>query len=216
MTDASSASNCSLPFVPYYDSDGITIYNADCRKVLPWLERCDLLLTDPPYGYGWNTNYSRFSRGTNDKRAIENDKTPVSLDPWIQITTEQMIFGCNSLPQQRPGSYLIWDKRCADGFAFLSDGEAAWWSEGHGVYLCSINAQQHRSKAGLHPTQKPVQLMSWCISKAKVADSILDPFMGSGTTLVAAKLEGRKAIGIELDEKYCEIAVERLRQGVLF
>lgn len=205
----------SLP-APYYSDESCTIYHGDCAEILPELGRFDLLLTDPPYGYEWNTNYSRFSKGSTDKEAILNDgHGEVNLEPCFAITSEQMIFGCNSIPQSNVGSYLIWDKRCPDGFAFLSDGEAAWWSEGHGVYICTINAQQHRSKAGLHPTQKPVGLMTWCINKAKKAQTILDPFMGSGTTLVAAKLEGRKAIGIEISEKYCEIAANRLRQRVL-
>jgi DNA modification methylase len=204
----------SLP-TPFYQDASCTIYNADCREILPLLPRFDLLLTDPPYGYEWNTNYSRFLKGSTDKEAITNDsKGEIDLSPCIELTSEQIIFGCNSIPQSKVGSYLIWDKRCADGFSFLSDGEAAWWSEGHGVYICTINAQQHRSKAGLHPTQKPVGLMTWCINKAKQAQTILDPFMGSGTTLVAAKLEGRKAVGIEINKKYCEIAANRLRQSV--
>jgi DNA modification methylase len=202
---------------PYYQDESTTIYHGDCREIMPTLGRFDLLLTDPPYGYGWKTNYSRFLKGSSDKSEIANDVAEnVDLSPWIELTGEQMIFGCNSLPQQKPGSYLIWDKRCEDGFSFLSDGEAAWWSEGHGVYICSINAQRHRSKAGLHPTQKPVGLMAWCIQKAKQSETIIDPFLGSGTTLVAAKLEGRKAVGIELEERYCEIAANRLCQGVLF
>lgn len=201
---------------PYYKQNGITIYNADCRDVLPTLGRFDLLLTDPPYGYGWKTNYSRFSKGFTDKKAIKNDTTPVDVEPWIDLTEEQIVMGCNATGHSRPGSYLIWDKRSKDGFSFLSDGEAAWWSEGKGVYICSINGQQHRSKGGLHPTQKPVQLMAWCIQKAKKSNTILDPFMGSGTTLVAAKLEGKEAVGIEIDESYCESAVKRLEQGVLF
>ena len=202
---------------PYYEHAGITLYHGDCREILPTLGRFDLLLTDPPYGYEWNTSYSRFLKGSTDKEAIANDgKGQIDVSPFIALSDEQIIFGCNSIPQSKVGSYLIWDKRCADGFAFLSDGEAAWWSEGHGVYICTINAQQHRSKAGLHPTQKPVGLMTWCINKAKKSETILDPFDGSGTTLVAAKLEGRKAIGIEINERYCEIAASRLAQGVLF
>ena len=205
-----------MSLTPYYDDgNGIVIYHGDCREILPTLGTFDLLLTDPPYGYEWDTNYSRFSRGTNDKAAIINDRLEdIDLLPWIGISDEQIIFGCNSLPQSKPGSYLIWDKRCSDGFAFLSDGEAAWWSEGHGVYICTINAQRHRSKAGLHPTQKPVGLMSWCINKAKKSKTIIDPFAGSCTTAVAAKLEGRKATCIEINEKYCEIAANRLRQSV--
>lgn len=203
---------------PYYSKNGITIYNADCREVLPLLPKFDLLLTDPPYGIDWNTDYSRFSKGTTDKKRIQNDTSFSfeSLSPFIDATREQIIFGCNCLTHDRPGSYLVWDKRCADGFSFLSDGECAWWSMGRGVYIRSINAQKHRSTAGLHPTQKPVELMTWCIGKAKHGQTILDPFMGSGTTLVAAKLEGREAVGIEIDERYCEIAAKRLSQELLF
>ena len=88
---------------PYYDCDGITIYHGDCREVLPTLPRFDLLLTDPPYGYGWKTNYSRFLRGSNDKKAIPNDTEIVNLDPFFSISTEQMVFGCNSIPQSKIG-----------------------------------------------------------------------------------------------------------------
>ena len=183
--------------------------------MLPSLDRVDLLLTDPPYGYGWKTNYARFAKGSTDKHEIRNDHEPVDIEPWVALTAEQIVMGCNATGHARPGSYLVWDKRCADGFSFLSDGEAAWWSEGKGVYLYSLNAQQHRTRVGLHPTQKPVGFMGWCIGKAKKKESIIDPFMGSGTTLVAAKLAGIKAIGIEIEEKYCESAVNRLRQGVL-
>ena len=201
---------------PYYQDASCTIYCGDCREILPFLPKFDLLLTDPPYGYGWKTNYSRFSKGFADKPMIENDETPFQMDVFIELTLEQIVFGCNATGHSLPGSYLIWDKRCADGFAFLSDAEVAWWSKGHGAYIFTLNAQKHRTTVGLHPTQKPVSLMAWCISKAKAHGTIFDPFMGSGTTLVAAKLEGRKAIGIEISEKYCEIAAKRLSQGLLF
>jgi site-specific DNA-methyltransferase (adenine-specific) len=130
---------------------------------------------------------------------------------------EIIMGGANHYSEDLPdGSWLIWDKRSDDGTSFLSDGEIAYWSVGKGVYIKSLNAQKYRSlNGGLHPTQKPVALMYWCIQKAKSQGLILDPFMGSGTTLVAAKQLGRKAIGIEIEEKYCEIAVKRLGQGVL-
>ena len=202
---------------PYYQDDAVTLYNADCRELLPLLGKFDLLLTDPPYGINWNTNYSRFSKGFVNKSPIACDSLgDFKIDYFIEICDEAIVFGCNCLTHNKPGSYLIWDKRCADGFSFLSDGEAAWWSEGRGVYIKSINAQQFRQKAGLHPTQKPVELMTWCISKAKKSQTILDPFAGSGSTLVAAKLEQRKAVGIELEKEYCEIAAKRLSQQLLF
>jgi len=201
---------------PYYDRDGITIYRGDCREIVPTLEPVDLVLTDPPYGYGWDTSYSRFSKGSADKPEITSDAERMDLDWLWELKCELMFFGANSIGHTDPGSYLVWDKRCGDGWSFLSDAEVAWWSEGHGVYIYPCNAQKHRSKSGLHPTQKPVEVMTWMISKAKQSGTILDPFMGSGTTLVAAKLEGRSAIGIEIEERYCEIAANRLSQGFLF
>lgn len=158
---------------PYYDRDGVTIYCGDCVDVIPHLV-ATLLLTDPPYGYGWKTDYSRFSRGTVNKPAVRGD-----TDLGLPTTMPRHGVSCNQEPIGTPL------------------GEST-------------------SKGGLHPTQKPVELMTWCIHKTKDTGIILDPFMGSGTTLVAAKLEGRQAIGIELEERYCEIAAKRLEQGVLF
>lgn len=200
---------------PYYEHAGITIYHGDCREILPGLPKVDLVLTDPPYGASWDTNYSRFSRGTTDKNQIANDTTrPDEL--LLMQGQNQIIFGANYLAISKPGSYLIWDKRTEDGFSFLSDAEVAWSSIGQGCYIFTENAQRHRSTCGgLHPTQKPVTLMEWCIKKAPNPQTILDPFMGSGTTLVAAKNLGRQAIGIELEEKYCEIAALRLSQEVM-
>jgi len=202
---------------PYYDDgNGIVIYHGDCRDILPHLPKVDLVLTDPPYGIGWNTNYSRFSRGTADKPSVRNDDTPFS--PEVLLSFDEVItWGANHYAQKLPpASWLVWDKRNLDGTAFLSDAEVAWWSEGHGIYLYSISGQWHRSvSGGLHPTQKPVGLMKWCIGKAKTSGTICDPYMGSGSTLVAAKNLGRKAIGIEIEERYVKIAIERLSQEVL-
>jgi len=199
---------------PYYQDDYCTIYNSDCRDVLPLLPKVDAIITDPPYGYGWNTDYSRFSRGTTDKEKIANDDH-IDLSWLYDMPCERIIFGANLANQPLTGSLLVWDKRCADGFSFLSDGEAAYWSEGRGVYIFSQNAQRVRAKGGLHPTQKPVGLMLWCIGKAKSQGTILDPYMGSGSTLRAAKDLRRHAIGIEIEEKYCEIGARRLSQEVL-
>ena len=202
---------------PYYEDDYCTIWNADCRDILPTLGKVDLVLTDSPYGMNWDTSYSRFSKGSTDKEPIKNDETEFDPSFLLDVGCEIIMFGMNHFPQWlRSGSLLVWDKRNKDGTAFLSDGEVAWWSEGEGVYIQSISGQRHRSTSGgLHPTQKPVELMRWCIDKAKSGGTILDPFMGSGTTLVAAKQLGRKAIGIEMEEKYCEIAVKRLSQEYL-
>ncbi len=198
----------------FYQDDWATIYCGDCRDILPMLEPVDLVLTDPPYGINWNCNYSRFSRGTCDKESIFGDIT-FDPSPFIQFP-KVILWGANHYADKLPsGSWLIWDKRNKDGTSFLSNGEIAWWNHGNGIYIKSISGQWHRSTAGgMHPTQKPLALMRWCIQKSESDGIILDPYMGSGTTLVAAKNLNRKSIGIEIEEKYCAIAVQRLRQSV--
>jgi site-specific DNA-methyltransferase (adenine-specific) len=212
---------------PYYEQDGIVIYHGDCREILPELPKVDLVLTDPPYGIDWNTDYTRFSCGRLEGprksfTKIEGDTDPNLVDilfgDW-----ELICWGAHLFPWKIPtaASWLVWDKRYPNGVAMLADAELAFWSTGRGVYIFSYTWQgMVQGKSGMptarvHPTQKPVPLMSWCLQKAKATGLILDPFMGSGTTLVAAKQLGRKAIGIEIEEKYCEIAVRRLAQGVL-
>ena len=199
----------------FYQDDWATIYCGDCRDILPMLEPVDLVLTDPPYGIGWDTDYTRFTHGGNIKASVLNDNLPFDPSPFLSFESV-ILWGANHYSDKLPdGTWLIWDKRNGDGTAFLSDGEIAWWNKGHGVYLKSLSAQFHRATSGgLHPTQKPVPLMEWCIKKNDKAQTILDPFMGSGTTLVAAKNLNRKSIGIEIEEKYCEIARKRLRQEV--
>jgi site-specific DNA-methyltransferase (adenine-specific) len=109
----------------------------------------------------------------------------------------------------------VWIKRYDAGYgSFLSDAEIAWLNRGHGVYCKRDTTLQGESDVRLHPTQKPLGIMKWCIGFVK-GRLLADPFMGSGTTLEAAKALGRKAIGIEIEERYCEIAANRLRQSVL-
>jgi DNA modification methylase len=124
-------------------------------------------------------------------------------------------WGGNYYPMPASSCWLVWDKLNTGNFA---DCELAWTN-----LTGAVRIKRHlwngmirkQNEARWHPTTKPRELMEWCIEKVDPADTILDPFMGSGTTLVAAKQLGRKAIGIEIEEKYCEIAVDRLRQGVL-
>jgi len=212
---------------PYYDDEyGHIVYHADCWDMLPAISHVDVVLTDPPYGINWDTKYSRFSdrrrpsdharRGIADKRLIRQDDRPFDPEPLLRFPTV-VLWGANHYARVLPtGSWLIWDKRGDDGTAFLSEGEIGWMNSGYGVYFYSYNAQRHRrTSEGLHPTQKPVGLMSWCLDRCGYdVGVVLDPFAGSGTTLVAAKLTGRSAIGIEIEGRYCEIAANRLRQEV--
>jgi DNA modification methylase len=204
---------------PYYDHAGITIYLGDCREILPHLPKVDAVITDPPYGIAFDTDYRRFTSGFNVERkahkAVHGDSEPFDPQPWLNFKTV-VLWGANCFSSRLPmGSWLVWDKRFGNGTAFLADAEAAWMKGGHGIYLYAVTQQGCiRPEPIQHPTQKPVAVMEWCISKSKAEGLILDPFMGSGTTLVAAKNLGRKAIGIEIEERYCEIAVKRLSQEV--
>jgi len=146
------------------------------------------------------------------------------FDPsFLPIHLPTCLWGANFYASRLPdqGGWLCWDKRTIDGLKVRSsECEFAWtnfvrspkvfrfmWS---GAFRDGEGRGEH-----LHPTQKPVELMAWILRMIPDAPVVVDPFMGSGATLVAAKLEGRKAIGIEIEERYCEIAAKRLAQGVL-
>jgi DNA modification methylase len=210
---------------PYYEHGGITIYNADCREVLPELGRFDLLLTDPPYGIGEarNNNQSRSCIAASKDYGMSSwDDSPVDVDTLRQlqeIAEWQAIFGGNYYPMPPSSCWLVWDKD--NGANDFADCELAWTNFPKAVRLLKhkwqgmLQENMKDKEYRFHPTQKPVPVMQWCIGHAPKANTILDPFMGSGTTLVAAKNLGRTAVGIELEEKYCEIAALRLSQEVM-
>jgi site-specific DNA-methyltransferase (adenine-specific) len=213
---------------PYYSEDGITIYHGDCREILPTFpdKYFDLVLTDPPYGIGYEqTQNAQAISGRKSYRrgywksypeygwdVLDKEEVVVKL-PSIGPT---IIWGGNYYPLPTPSGWLVWNKVQR---GFMSDGEMAWTNltDKLKIYdLTRSDAYINHGEPKLHPTQKPGALIRWCIGLSKSATSILDPFMGSGTTLVAAKQLGRKAVGIEIEEKYCEIAVKRLAQMELF
>jgi len=127
---------------------------------------------------------------------------------------DAIVWGGNyySLPPSM--GWLVWDKGQRD-FS-LADAELAWTSRDKAVRCFDYSRGEAARDGRVHPTQKPLALMRWCLSLVEDAATVLDPFAGSGTTGVAAKLEGRKATLIEISEEYCEKAADRLRQGVLF
>ena len=198
---------------PYYEHGGITIYHADCREVLPQLGQFDLLLTDPPYGINANkqtlgSGQKRFHRsGDWDKEA------PEYLEQLMGLADKCCLWGGNYFQLPKTNDWLCWHK-LNDGLSF-SEFELAWTNFGK---QCRHLQHHWGSEKKLHPTQKPLPVIRWCLRQADMpeAGSIFDPFMGSGTTLEAAKLNGYTATGIEIDEKYCEIAANRLAQEVLF
>jgi site-specific DNA-methyltransferase (adenine-specific) len=227
---------------PYYEEPGITIYNADCRDVLPQLEPVDLVLTDPPYGtedlgggYGRRQNHDPNGR---HGRRIANDKDLSIIAEAIPMIKERLSSPGIIISFCAPRRMIEVD-RIFNSHGFCCMGELIWdkGTPGLGytvryshesalIYSLSeiptpTNALKslirwqvsHIDTEKKHPHEKPVSF--WINSMKINFGTILDPFMGSGTTLRAAKDLGRKAIGIEIEKKYCDIAVERLRQGVL-
>ena len=202
----------SLP-TPFYQDASCTIYNADCREILPLLPRFDLLLTDPPYGHGDKWQGGTWGAAEMYKDAMKWDaETPSdeTIADVLKAANIGIVWGGNyfRLPPSR--CWLSWEK--SSRMDTLADFELAWTSMDR---PCKAK-REDRNPDGkrVHPTQKPLSILQWCLGFTPDAQTILDPFMGSGTTLVAAKLEGRKAVGIEINKKYCEAAASRLRQSV--
>ena len=208
---------------PYYQDDYCTIYYADCREILPFLNPVDLVLTDPPYGINAGDQKQQKSRGklanATDYGVNDWDKKPTPqwlLDQIIEKAKYSVIWGGNYYRMNPCKGPLIQDKQNTGDFA---DGELAWNNYGSGLRI-----KQHmwngmirkNNEPRFHITQKPVDVMTWAISLCPVKPVIvLDPFMGSGTTLVACKTLAIKSIGIEQTERDCKIAAQRLCQEVL-
>lgn len=205
---------------PYYDQSGVTIYHGDCRDVIDQWEGVrtttfDLLLTDPPYGVlEAGSAATRRSGGNQNDGIMAWDIAPTAetIGRLIAITRTQMIWGGWHLSLPPTFGYLVWDKQI-DGLNF-GECEVCWTPQRFAPRIFRYRAVGVDG-GKQHPTQKPEALMRWCIARAGDPKSILDPFMGSGTTLVAAKRLGIKCVGIELDEQYCEMAVRRLQQEAL-
>ena len=208
---------------PYYEDAhaGIVIYHGDCREVLPTLadKSVDLVLTDPPYG--WNVDYGEQTDDTLDNwRALMRWSVPefrrvarCSILPSCQIN--QLVWIYATCP---PDWLLCWYKGSPGTASFVGFND---W-EPHLVYGKPVRPMHdyfHATPEAFdngHPCPKPVRWARWLIGSASSeGDTILDPFSGSGTTLLAAKQLGRRAIGIEIEEKYCALTVKRLRQEQL-
>ena len=206
---------------PYYSHAGIQIFHGDCRDILPTLPKVDLVLTDPPYGI--NRDGMRASTGSHGgRKSYEFLGWDSNIPPGdvfellFAAAPNQIIWGANYFPMYLPPKmgWLFWDKGqriCG------SDGELAFTSFDVALRVITLNRVEIAIDGAVHPTQKPWKLMSRCIGHADrhaSINAIVDPFMGSGTTLRAAKDLDRRAIGIEIEEKYCEIAARRLSQEV--
>ena len=195
---------------PYYKDDFVTIYHGDCREIVPLLGKFDLLLTDPPYGLKdklqggtWGKKY--------DGQYKDWDAFAPDVSHLLKACSDSVVWGGNyfTLPPSR--CWFVWNK--PERGLSMADAELAWCSRDGNVRV--FDSSRNPDGKRDHPTQKPLDLMSWCLSFFPNAKTVLDPFAGSGTTGRACKDTGRKCTLIEREERYCEIAAKRMRQEVL-
>jgi hypothetical protein len=213
---------------PYYQDEHVTLYHGDCLGMDEWLD-ADVLVTDPPYGMAF------VSARTTQRRPIANDHDPsvrdAALDMW-SCDRPAALFGTWRVERpSRTGQVLVWDKSDGTGPG-MGDLKSAFGTSHEEIYLIGQwlkpavrrgsvirTSMAMGSPNGLvvrsgHPTPKPVGLMEILIAAA-AEGTVADPFAGSGSTLIAARNQGRKAIGVEIEERYCELIARRLDQQCL-
>jgi DNA modification methylase len=184
-----------------------TLYQGDCRDILPTLGKVDAVVTDPPYGIGISLNPVRQAHEKKIWDIAKPDKALIDL--VVHKADEAIIWGGNYFELRPSRGFMVWDKVQPENFS-LAMCEQAWWSKDTNAKLFKKSVLSYDKN---HPTQKPVELMQWCIGHTDNAQTILDPFMGSGTTGVACVKMNRNFIGIELDPDYFEIACQRIRDA---
>jgi len=209
---------------PYYTDDHVTLYHGDCRDITEWLA-ADVLVTDPPYGMAYESNRNRDKRNQKVGRPIVNDADTALRDAALTLWGPRpaLVFGKWTRPRPTgTRARLIWDKRVQG----TGDLTIPWGPADEEIYVLGSGFTGKRGTNVLsvqmlmsgdrdrpdHPTPKPVPLMERLI--AHTTGVVADPFTGSGSTLIAAKALGRRAIGVELEERYCEITARRLSQEV--
>ena len=208
---------------PYYQDEHVTLYHGDCREITEWLT-ADVLVTDPPYGIAYQSGFQREVLAAS----IVGDRDTTARDDALGTWGDRpaIVFGTWRIP--RPAgvrALLVWDTKGALGMGDLS---IPWKPAHQEVYILGHGFTGRRTSDVLtyapvqstarggreHPHQKPEALLRDLITKCP-AGVIADPFAGSGSTLIAARALGRRAIGVELEEKYCETAARRLSQMAL-
>lgn len=218
-----------------------TLYLGDCMEILPTLPKVDAVITDPPYGQKLKVN--TFEAGGTRENAIvqrngtiswvranyypdiHGDDKPFDPLPWLDAAPVVVLWGAHKFADRLPaGGWLVWDKVPTGKVRTQGDGEAAWINRDQPLRifrllwdgLCVGEAAKYEVTAGQqrqHPTQKPEVLMRWCIEQAGRPGSILDPYMGAGSTGVAAMQMGRTFIGCEIEPRYFDIACARIEQA---
>jgi site-specific DNA-methyltransferase (adenine-specific) len=223
----------------YYEEDGITIYHGDCREILPQIAG-HVVVTDPPYGVNLTTKTSDY-RGSANFDAGESLMASVlyrddpehvraliaSVMPHVLSIGRALVFSGTRMMWAYPEPTAVgcvftpngagrssWGFQCMHPVLFY--GKDPWLAAGKGSRPNSFRTEQPNLERIDHPCPKPLEWMTWAVMRASMdGEVVIDPFMGSGTTLRAAKDLGRRAVGIEIEERYCEIAAKRLSQRVL-
>lgn len=203
------------------------LYLGDCLEVMKELDPVDAVVTDPPYGVNLGRGFGGGGKGLAGRRDKHvrkykngdwDKKRPPreSFDCMISLASAHIVWGGNYFTDYLPvsGKWLFWDK--VQTMPTYSDGELAWTTlQGDAVKQFTYNGSgfHAKEKERVHPTQKPLALMRWCLEFLPDAKSVLDPFMGSGSTGVVCAKMGRKFVGIELDPDYYEIACKRVEEA---
>jgi site-specific DNA-methyltransferase (adenine-specific) len=221
---------------PYYEQDGITIYHGDCRG-RP-IDTRAVVITDPPYGvtdHGWDVvvpahewmhGAACVATATEPYATHLINTAPLRFryDLVWEKNTASNAFNAKDMPMRMHERVLIFGvphytplkrQRTPVEMSRLNAGQRKRYPDAHPSSVLRFEAINNRNTLRVHPSQKPVELMDWLVRSFTADNLIVDPFMGSGTTLVAAYRAGRRAIGIEIEERYCEIAAKRLAQAVL-
>jgi site-specific DNA-methyltransferase (adenine-specific) len=192
-----------------------TLYLGDCAEILPMIDKVDAVITDPPYGMGEKlsgSNSGRWKKLYQEKGGFAWDKeSPSIVLDFPNLANKTIIWGGNFFPLPPSRSWLVWNKIIRNFSTSVC--ELAWTNLDMPIDAFDYSHGQLATEGKSHPTQKPLPLMKWCIDQCGNVQTILDPFMGSGTTGVAAVQMGKQFIGIEREQSYFEIACERIEKA---